>query len=435
MSWNTIVLEIMMLVAMQAAPAAAPVPGADAPAAAPYSEPSQLPAANPNTPTTASSGWTYQPVAPADSGWSLLPSDSPFKVSGWLNGGYGGNASSPTSNFNGPYNAVDRNEPMFNQAYLILEKTRPDNADFGVGGRIDLLYGEDFILAQSVGLETRTDGSSHWNNQYYGLALPQAYAEFGHDSLSVQVGHFYTIVGYEGVPAAGNHFYSKAYSYQFAGPFTQWGALATWKPGDNWKLQAGPVNSWNTLDGVQDHVQFLGKATYTSDCQDWWTSFAIITGQEPNNVAGLPGIVTEYANRTRYSFIVDKKFGGFEYVFHHWLGAQQNGTANGTKALWYGLDQYLYYTLSDTWKLGGRFEWFNDEDGTRVGLNRPSNPNKPPLPGNYYSLSVGPNYTPTPNLVVRPGMRYDVYDGDAHPFNDGHNKNQFTYGFDVIYKF
>ena len=81
-----------------------------------------------------------------------------------------------------------------------------------------------------------------------------------------------------------------------------------------------------------------------------------------------------------------------------------------------------------------RFEWFRDEEGTRIGLNRPSNPNNPPLPGSYYSLSFGANYAPTNCFVFRPELRADWYDGDAafRPYADGTDDNQFMLGFDVI---
>lgn len=364
----------------------------------------------------------------------LFPQAGRFRVWGWLDAGYMGNTSSPSSRFNGPYNAVDRNEPMFNQGYLVTELER-DGDEFGIGARADLLYGNDFLLAQSVGLEVSQDGSSGWNGQYYGLAIPQAYVDLGNDTLSVQVGHFYTVVGFEGVPAINNFFYTHAYSYQFAGPFTEWGALATWNASPDWQFQAGPVNRWNTLVADSNNVEFLGRAKYTSPSQAWWSSFAIITGNEPNNVAGLPDIVPRSANRTRYSFLFDQKFGGFEYVFHQWLGSQQSGTSDGSTAWWYGIDQYLFYRLSERWKLGGRFEWFRDEAGTRVGLNRPSNPNKAPLPGNFFSFTVGPNYSPHPNLVVRPEIRWDFYDGNSHPFNDGQSKNQVLLGLDAILRF
>jgi hypothetical protein len=85
--------------------------------------------------------------------------------------------------------------------------------------------------------------------------------------------------------------------------------------------------------------------------------------------------------------------------------------------------------------VGGRVEWVRDEEGTRVGLNQPDNPNKPPLPGNFVSFTVGPNYSPSPNLIVRPELRYDTYDGAARPYDDGRKTQQLMLGIDMIMKF
>ena len=78
-------------------------------------------------------------------------------------------------------------------------------------------------------------------------------------------------------------------------------------------------------------------------------------------------------------------------------------------------------------------------DGTRVGLNRPSNPNHVPLPGNFYSLTIGPNWTPTGNLLMRPAFRWDFfggpYGGPRAPYNDGISNQQTMLGVDMIQKF
>ena len=86
--------------------------------------------------------------------WYLFPQhQNGFKVHGWIDGGFIGNTSSPNSKFNGPYNAVDRsNEAMLNQLYLVAEKDLP-SCGHGLGGRVDVLYGEDFFLAESIGME------------------------------------------------------------------------------------------------------------------------------------------------------------------------------------------------------------------------------------------------------------------------------------------
>lgn len=367
----------------------------------------------------------------------LFPQDGRLRVRGWLDGGMIYNSSNPGSRFNGPYNAVDRNqEPMFNQAYLIIERTLPCAGEFGVGGRIDLLYGEDFILGESNGLEKGPGGNPRWNPQYYGVAIPQAYGEFGNERISAKVGHFYSIVGYECLQSTSNFFYTHSYSYQFGGPFTHWGALGTWKINDNLQVQSGLTNGWNTLDGSEDHVSFIGGIKYTPTCKNWWTSYAITTGQEFTNPAGLAGVANVYANRTRYSLLLGlDPTDRLEYVFHHFLGVQENGAVGGGPAMWYGIDQYLYFKLADRLRAGARFEWFRDEEGTRVGLNRPSNPNKPPFPGSFYSATLGLNWSPLCNLMIRPEARWDWFDGQGRPYNDGRRDSQFLLGLDVILLF
>jgi hypothetical protein len=365
----------------------------------------------------------------------LLAQDRWMRVRGWVDGGVLGNTSNPASHFNGPYNATEVDNGQLNQLYLIMDRPMASDGSLTIGGRADVLYGADYFLAQSLGFEVNRDGSARWNaSQYNGLALPQLYGEVGTKTSNIKVGHFYTVVGYEGVQSPTNFFYSHAYSYMFAGPFTHWGAMASQALGDNWQLQAGIVNGWNTLVATQNHANFLGNLRYNGDA--WWTSFAIVTGDELDNPGGLPNVDNTYSNRTRYSFLLSTQLGArTEYVFHQWLGSQALGAPGGGTALWYGIDQYMYYRMADNWRLGTRVEWFRDEQGTRVGLTQPSNPNKAPLPGSYMSWTVGVNWTPLTNVLIRPELRWDTYHGTAKPFDDGQRKYQLLLGLDAIVQF
>ena len=381
-------------------------------------------------------------MIPSGQDWFLFGEGDRGGISGWLNGGFVGNFGVPPSKFNGPYNAVDRaNEAMMNQVYFIAERTLPTDGSNGIGYRTDLLYGEDFPLAMSLGWETNP-GPTDWNSgEYYGLAIPQLYAEVGNQDISLKLGHFYTIVGYEGVPAVGNFFYQKSYSYQFAGPFTHWGGLVNWNASENVEIDAGLVNGWNGLASPYSDANFLGRIRAKNDDNSFATSFAIVSGNEGNDFSPLfqPAPPLTSANRTRYSLLFEwRPTDNTEYVFHQWLGTQAKGLANGGTALWTGIDQYLYYRVSKTWLWGARFEWFQDTDGTRVGLNRPSNPNHVPLPGNYYSLTVGPNWVPTGNFLMRPCFRWDFFGGPTgqrRSYNDGVSNQQTMLGFDLIQKF
>ncbi|MBK9113764.1 MAG: porin [Nitrospira sp.] len=353
----------------------------------------------------------------------FFPQDGFLRVRGWVDGGYTYNASNPRSNFSGPYNAIDRDIPVLNQLYMIVEKPlTATGSNWGIGGRLDFMYGYDYFLTQSNGVERRENGAQRWNaqGQHYGLAMPQAYAEIGNQTFSVKVGHFYTIIGYEGVPSINNFFYSKSFAYQFAGPFTHWGGLATWHLNDRITLQGGLVNGWDSLDRTKDSTTGLASIKYTAPENLWSLSFSMVTGNEPNAVA------TQFETRTRYSLIFTAHPAErWEYVFHHHYAYQNQGKVDGGTARWYGIDNYLYYALTDQWRAGLRFEWMRDEAGTRVGGNPVrDNPNLGPFAGSFYSLSAGLNYRPHPNVLIRPEVRADWFDGQRSPYNDGLNKNQ-----------
>ena len=170
---------------------------------------------------------------------------------GWIDAGIGGN--NWGSPFNGPITFNDRNwMAQVNQLYLVNEKVL-DLEDGGAdwGGRVDLLYGTDSIFTTARGLDgnllNQSGGFPSWNSsKYYGLAMPQLYGEVGYGDHAVKFGHFYTIIGYEVVPAIGNFFYTHAYTMQYGEPFTHTGILDTWKATDNTTVFAGITISSST---------------------------------------------------------------------------------------------------------------------------------------------------------------------------------------------
>lgn len=361
-----------------------------------------------------------------------------LQLSGWVNGGFIGNSHSPNSRYNGPYNSIDRsNDLMLNQLYFVAEKGLPTDGSMGLGARADLIYGHDYLLAQSIGWERNRDGSSRWNSsEFNGLAIPQAYVQMGNCNGNIKLGHFYSPIGYEGLPAINNFFYSRSYSYQFAGPFTHWGALGQLNLTDNLAVTGGLTNGWDAIDRLANRIGTIAGLRYNSDIG--MSQFMITTGDDPQNLAALPGVGNGFTNRTRYSLIQTVNLGGrAQYVFHHWLGTQEAGSPDGGNALWTGIDQYLYYTIDDCWRGALRLEWFRDDDGTRVGLNRNGNPHNPPFVGNFWSLSAGLNYLPYSNLMFRPEVRTDWFDGTAgqRPFGNSNKNYQLMAGIDAIWMF
>jgi hypothetical protein len=364
-----------------------------------------------------------------------------WTLEGFLDVGGTVNADSPTNRFNGPMTFNDRNEFTVNQLYLSLGR-EADNGGCGFawGARIDFLFGSDYFFTQSVGLELRDDGDNAWNGlttglgnpNLYGVAMPQAYVDIAHNRLNFRLGHFYTIMGYEGVAANSNFFYSHAYTMQYAEPFTHTGGLMSWS-GDLLTLYAGVVNGWDNTDALTDKMAFLGGFSYTPCDERYSLTFTVISGEEAGS---SPPTSPRYAHSLVFDYHISSRL---EYVFQHDFGQQQNATGPGQTADWYGINQYLFYTLNDCWKVGARFEWFRDDNGTRLSSMYVRNAQGIPaasMAGNYYNVTLGANWSPCGNIVVRPEVRWDWSDGTiVAPFDDLSKDSQMTAAIDAILTF
>ncbi|ADB19133.1 protein of unknown function DUF1597 [Pirellula staleyi DSM 6068] len=366
-----------------------------------------------------------------------------WNIYGHASGGVMANGRPAADNFNGVTTFADQDQGQFNQLYVTLENTiDTGGCGWDIGGRVDFLYGSDFFFTTAQGLETDpTTFAPQWSNatDEYGLAMPQAYMEVGYNDLSVKLGHFYTNIGYEVVPATGNFFYTHAYTMQYGEPFTHTGALATYKYSDSTSIVGGVVNGWDAFDRPIDTAAGLFGFTWTNGCDLTIAYGAIVSPDEPNLNGGI-------SNRNMQSIVVTYNVSdSLTYVFQSDQGYQLDG-ANpglsnaGASAEWYGVNQYLFYTINDCWKAGMRFEWFRDDDGARVtGLRQGNTVAGQGFAGDFMAVSAGLNWTPTANLTIRPEVRYDWTDLDETtgllPFNAGTDSYQFLYGFDAIYIF
>ncbi|MSR58713.1 MAG: hypothetical protein EXS05_13850 [Planctomycetaceae bacterium] len=363
------------------------------------------------------------------------------------------NTAVPGDQDNGPTTFTDRsNEYQLNQTWLYLERaTDTSERDFDFGGRVDILYGTNYRWMTSAGFEDRW--SINTNQAFYGVALPNAYLETAYRDVKVKAGHFVSPVGYFTVDTTQNFFFSIPYTYQYGEPFTHWGSLATWTVNDQFTLGGGVTRGWDNFNGSGSGSHGVGglwTATYAFDNQ---VSIACVgTVSNEFNHQQNPNI--NYSNRYLQSVVLSAPLSdSLNYVAQSDFGTQGNAyDSSGTRAIgrarWYGLNQYLFYTVNPCWTWGLNFEWFRDEGGFRVGsvlptLSTPGSSvsglpgNRFGYIGNFYQLTVGPKWTPNPNLFVRPNLRADWFQGTAanpghlQPFNDGQQTNQLIVGLDV----
>ena len=219
--------------------------------------------------------------------------------------------------------------------------------------------------------------------------MPQLYGELGNQTLNVKFGHFYTLIGYEVVPAIGNFFYTHAYTMQYGEPFTHTGVLGTWVPNDQLSIIGGVTNGWDNWDnglptpgnpgpGKTSNASFLGAVTFSSSDGSQALTIACSSGNEANGALTGLGGQDLIGNRTVTSVVYTNEFTDkLTYVYQSDFGYaadagnpglryyQTQGQQNGS-AYWYGANQYLFYNFTDYLIGGLRFEWFRDNNGTRV---------------------------------------------------------------------
>jgi hypothetical protein len=365
---------------------------------------------------------------------------------GWIAAGIGAN--NWASPFNGPITFNDRNwQGQMNQLYLVNEKLVDTSEGLDWGGRVDLLYGTDYIYTTARGwdgfLANQTNGagvagSPSWaSSKDYGLAIPQMYAELGYGNHVVKAGHFYTIIGYEVVPAIGNFFYTHAYTMQYGEPFTHTGILDTWTPNDQMTVYAGITNGWDNFAdpinsqgignpgyvGANSNAAFLGGVSFKNSDQTQAFTSTVSSGNEPVAFLGA-NTFPNVGNRSIWSNVYTNEINDkWTYVFQNDNGWQFNAntglqTQNQLAGLaqWYGINQYLFYNVSDTVVAGMRFEWFRDNNGYRVFApirnGWVGGPAVGGFQGNFFQATWGLNWKPTRNFMVRPEVRYDWYSPD-----------------------
>lgn len=365
-------------------------------------------------------------------------------VAGWVAQSYTWNPQDPADGFNGPATWQDQaNTYQLNEVYLSAGKavdTKGNGWDFGF--RADMLYGTNYRWDTASGLETHIN-----SGKFYGLALPQFYAEVGFNDLKVKLGHFISPVGFYTVGTYNNFFNTIPFTFQYGEPFTHTGFLANYQVTDKLNLGAGLIHGWDAFDSsFNKQGGYLGTLSLSGENGDSF-SFVQVVSHEPTRNAAKP-FTERYFQTAVYTRPLKKISEKLTYIIQSDFGVQGDATPTGHTARWYGVNQYLYYKKNDIVSWGINAEWFRDEEGFRVAAQVPSpgSPNAagwPGLPGfagSFYQMIFGPRWTPRPNLVIRPNLVWDWYSGTAnqaglYPFDSGTKPWQIILSTDAIVTF
>ena len=337
-------------------------------------------------------------------------------IGGWMTGGINYNSANTPEGSNGPVSMTDRNGSVnLYQTDLFIEKAVNKGSSWDIGGRFDYMFGTDTRYTQASG---NWDSYSLSKNSYYNMAIPQAYAEIFAplaQGLSVKVGHFYTIMGYESVASAPNFFSSHTYSFK-SSPFTTTGALFNIALNDEWGFNAGAVTGADNFNRDIGAWSQMSGLTWTHSKTGTSASLSVLSGD----------VYSTYPSQLMYyTAIFQQALGKWHYILQHDLGAQQNAVAQGQNADWYSIVQYMLYQATDEWGVGVRGEWFRDTNGVRYTYGK----------ANYYAMTGGLNWKPKRWLMIRPEVRYDWSQAKIAPFDGGQRTGQFLMCVDAVIQF
>ncbi len=348
------------------------------------------------------------------------------EIGGWIQFGYHDGSTGQFNNRPGQF--------ANHQSWLYLEDAADGSEGLDFGYRADVMYGLDADDTQAFGnppgsFDFQPGSNNFFNRGDYGFAIPQLYAEAAYGDFSVIAGHFYTLLGYEVVTAPDNFFYSHAFTMYNAEAFTHTGVLSTYAASEDVTLYNGYTFGWDTgFDQFErpnggEGSNYLGGASVA--LTDALTVTFITTAGDLGAIGDgySHSIVADYQINDNWNYVFQSDYLDVENTSTlpgDFVGTPNETDFNSAITRFYGINQYLFYTINDALAVGGRAEWFNTGDG------------------DIYAITGGVNYRPTANLIIRPEYRYQFEGSDGSLTNFFDNDvavDEGIFGIDAILTF
>ena len=379
--------------------------------------------------------------------------DSQVKFYGWLENSFTYNANGRPrngQNFGVTPNSL-ANSWMGNQYYFIIEKPLEQNDEVNFGFRSDNLFGNDWAFNHARGYfdtVTKAGGFGGYDPaQFYGeVHLPW----LTKGGIDVKAGRFYTILGYEQVPAISRPVISVPYMFNYGQPFTHLGVITTTHLTDKLNWYNGTINGWDRGFDQRYEMGYIGGINYTfnEDKTNLAVSYLwgpnqfpsfIPPGQNiqptgtpttPAQFAGVRNTYYSHAYRNMFTTVLTHKWSDkLTEVFETDQGWEQsvpfvNGNLKRQDVGWYSVGNWFLYQFHP--KITGvlRSEVFWDRSGVRTGTTG----------GVFYEETLGLIWKPASWLWWRGEARYD-WAQFVSPYSDGTRNSQFTLATDVIFLF
>lgn len=244
-------------------------------------------------------------------------------------------------------------------AFTISVEKSPSFSDSAwdlFGFRTDILFGQQADLLAADGLFS-DDTIVDIYQGYLHLLLP-----FGENGINIYAGKFVTLAGYEVIEARYNPNITRSFLFGNAIPFTHTGIRASTEL-NGFEFTVGLNNGWDVVSDNNESKTFEAQIAYSyagSTITDSWIGVTGYFGREDDLDDGFRSLVTVVGEMTlmdMVTFIADLDFGWETNVID----------IGGDDAFWWGIAGYAVMDLHPALGFALRAEYFDDQDGVRLG--------------------------------------------------------------------
>lgn len=355
-------------------------------------------------------------------GMANLFGDSGIRTFGWLESGYTGASSGSGMLSVEPRLNRFGNEFLLSQLGFVLQKPLSQE-EFDVGFHVRYYAGADAATGQPKGGIDDRPGSDHFSHDFRDLYLSAHFPIITEGGMDVKFGRMNTIIGYNGYLAPWRPFYSSDYQFFYSqdGAFT--GLLTNLHVTERLDVWNGVTLGANTFFTKRSHdsICYIGQINYwLTDEKRTRLTGSVYTGE--NAIFAAPGMAGTH-NTTVELRLQQNWSERFTQIVQNNMGWDVN-TPVGTGS-WYGVYTIGIFHLTEGFDGMIRAEWFDDERGTRTGVD-----------ANYEEVTLGVNWHPSRWLEVRPEIRGDFASRPAFGINGLHTEySQLTGGISMLMKF
>ncbi len=303
-----------------------------------------------------------------------------------------------SKNFNSPSNQMNqlRNFDIYtNQFGLNLAKLTVQEAAQPVGFRVDLAIGTGNDVVQ--GLLNPLTGATVPSSSTLNV-VEQAYltavVPLG-SGLTVDVGKFATMMGYEVIESNGNWNYSRSLLFAWAVPYYHIGLCLTYPLASNLTAALHMVNSWNTaIDNNRSKSVGL-ELSYSPTSATTITLNGMSGFEQPTGVPYGKKDVAEFvatqAVGDNLSFAVDATYG--------------RERAIGFLDVWKGVAAYAKYNLDSKSDIALRGEVYYDPNDYTTTVTF--------LKATFKEITATYEYRPWDSIILRLEARDDFANGNS----------------------